>query len=79
MVARDRTAHYSGKLAAAAIGFRLGSCRTRPVELLKTIISGSSAHAYAEAMTRSPTDTIKFLTLEVLHRVLARPHWGPGD
>jgi len=29
-------------------------------------------------MTRSPTDTIKFLTLEVLQRVLARPHW-PAD
>ena len=27
-------------------------------------------------MTRSPTDTIKFLTLEVLQRVLARPHWA---
>ena len=29
-------------------------------------------------MIRSPTDTIKFLTLEVLQRVLARPHW-PAD
>ena len=27
-------------------------------------------------IARSPTDTIKVLTLEVLQQVLARPHWA---
>jgi integrase len=62
-----------------AVGFRLGFGRARPVELLKTVISGSSAHAYVEAMTRSPTDTIKFLTLEEIARLFAAARANPRD
>jgi integrase len=51
----------------------------RPPELLNTIILSSSAPGYPAAMARSPTETIRFLTLDELARLLAVMRGHPRD
>jgi hypothetical protein len=51
----------------------------RPAELLRTVILSSSAAGYPAAMARSPTETIRFLTLDEFARLLAVMRGHPRD
>jgi site-specific recombinase XerD len=53
--------------------------RRRPAELPRTVILGSATAAYPPAMARSPTETIRFLTLEELARLFAAVRASPRD
>jgi type 1 fimbriae regulatory protein FimB len=67
------------KLGRTGSRFRLRMLWRRPTELPSTVISGSTTAAYPAAMARSPTETIRFLTLEELARLFAVARASPRD